>query len=61
MQTQATTIVAVMHDGKVAMAGDGQVTIENQIMKAGAKKVRRMHEGKAVSYTQLTLPTILLV
>lgn len=49
MNTHATTIVAVMHDGKVAMAGDGQVTIENQIMKAGAKKVRRMHDGKVLA------------
>lgn len=38
-----------MHNGKVAMAGDGQVTIENQIMKAGAKKVRRMHDGKVLA------------
>lgn len=49
MKTHATTIVAVRRDGKVAMAGDGQVTIENQIMKAGAKKVRRMHEGKVLA------------
>ena len=49
MTAHATTIVAVMHNGKVAMAGDGQVTIENQIMKAGAKKVRRMHDGKVLA------------
>lgn len=49
MTTHATTIVAVMRDGKVAMAGDGQVTIENQIMKSGAKKVRRMHDGKVLA------------
>lgn len=49
MTYQATTIVAVMKDGRVAMAGDGQVTIENQIMKAGAKKVRRMHDGKVLA------------
>jgi len=49
MTAHATTIVAVMRDGKVAMAGDGQVTIENQIMKAGAKKVRRIHEGKVLA------------
>ncbi len=49
MKTQATTIVAVRHNGGVAMAGDGQVTIENQIMKAGAKKVRRMHDGRVLA------------
>ncbi len=49
MKTHATTIVAVKHNGKVAVAGDGQVTIENQIMKQGAKKVRRMHEGKVLA------------
>lgn len=49
MTAHATTIVAVIHNGKVAMAGDGQVTIENQIMKAGAKKVRRMHDGKVLA------------
>jgi ATP-dependent HslUV protease, peptidase subunit HslV len=49
MKTQATTIVVVKKDGRVAMAGDGQVTIENQIMKHGARKVRRMHDGKVLS------------
>jgi len=49
MTSHATTIVAVKRGGKVAIAGDGQVTIENQIMKAGAKKVRRMHEGKVLA------------
>ncbi len=49
MKAHATTIVAVKHNGKVAVAGDGQVTVENQIMKQGAKKVRRMHEGKVLA------------
>lgn len=49
MTTRATTIVAVKRGGTVAMAGDGQVTIENQIMKHGAKKIRRMHEGKVLA------------
>ena len=49
MSTHATTIVAVQRDGEVAIAGDGQVTIENQIMKQGAKKVRSMHEGKVLA------------
>ncbi|MDI6827682.1 MAG: ATP-dependent protease subunit HslV [Armatimonadota bacterium] len=45
----ATTIVAINHGGKTAIAGDGQVTIENTIMKQGAKKVRRMHDGKVLT------------
>jgi len=49
MRTQATTIVAVKKGDQVAMAGDGQVTIENQIMKHGAKKVRRMHGGTVLA------------
>lgn len=49
MRTQATTIVAVKKNDQVAMAGDGQVTIENQIMKHGAKKIRRMHGGKVLA------------
>ncbi|MCL6518797.1 MAG: ATP-dependent protease subunit HslV [Armatimonadetes bacterium] len=45
----ATTIVAINHNGKTAIAGDGQVTIENTIMKQGAKKVRRMYDGKVLA------------
>jgi len=49
MSAYGTTIVAVKHRGTVAVAGDGQVTIENQIMKHSAKKVRRMHDGKILA------------
>ncbi|MCK4257530.1 MAG: ATP-dependent protease subunit HslV [Halanaerobiales bacterium] len=45
---QATTIVAVKHNNKVAVAGDGQVTMGNTIMKHGAKKVRRIYRGEVV-------------
>jgi len=44
-----TTIIAVRRDGKVAIAGDGQVTLGNTIMKKGAVKVRRMLEGKVLA------------
>ena len=37
----ATTIVCVRKDGKVCIAGDGQVTLDKTVMKATAKKVRR--------------------
>jgi ATP-dependent HslUV protease subunit HslV len=39
----ATTILAVRHQDRTVMAGDGQVTIGNTVMKHGAKKVRRLH------------------
>ncbi|MFP4377580.1 MAG: ATP-dependent protease subunit HslV [Spirochaetales bacterium] len=42
----ATTIVCVRRDGKVAMAGDGQVTMGNTVMKGNARKVRRMYNDK---------------
>ncbi len=40
-----TTIVVVKKDGHVAMAGDGQVTMSNSIMKSSAKKVRKIFHG----------------
>src|SRR5688500_1090009 len=38
----ATTIVSVRRDGRVAIAGDGQVTLGNTVMKSNARKVRRL-------------------
>ncbi|WP_213423286.1 ATP-dependent protease subunit HslV [Bhargavaea massiliensis] len=50
MDIHATTIFAVRHNGKAAMAGDGQVTLGNQVvMKHTAKKVRRLFGGKVVA------------
>lgn len=46
---QATTIVAVKHKGQVALAGDGQVTMGNTVMKHGAKKVRRIYRGEVLA------------
>ncbi len=47
---QATTILAVKIDDKVAVAGDGQVTFgNNTIIKNSAKKVRRLYEGKVIA------------
>lgn len=48
---KATTIVAVRHGGRVAMAGDGQVTQEAQhiVLKHGARKVRRLWHGKVLA------------
>lgn len=50
LETHATTILAVKRDGKVAMAGDGQVTLgQSMIMKHTAHKLRRLHEGKVLA------------
>ena len=40
-----TTILCVRHDGHVVIAGDGQVSVGQTIMKSKAKKVRRLHQG----------------
>lgn len=46
----ATTICAVRHNGKCAIAGDGQVTFgESVIMKQTAKKVRRLYRGQVLA------------
>ncbi|MBO5285725.1 MAG: ATP-dependent protease subunit HslV [Clostridia bacterium] len=46
---KGTTICAVKKDGKVAVAGDGQVTLSNSVIfKSNAKKVRRIYGGKVV-------------
>ena len=49
MKIRSTTILSVRRDGKVVVAGDGQVTLGNTVMKANAKKVRRMHDGKVIA------------
>ncbi|WP_324603074.1 ATP-dependent protease subunit HslV [Calidifontibacillus oryziterrae] len=46
----ATTIFAIKHQGKCAMAGDGQVTFGNAVvMKHTARKVRKLYNGKVVA------------
>jgi len=45
---RSTTVLAVRRDGKVAMAGDGQVTLGETVMKGNARKVRRLAEGKVL-------------
>ncbi|HOS29237.1 MAG TPA: ATP-dependent protease subunit HslV [Treponemataceae bacterium] len=46
---RSTTVIAVKKNGKMAMAGDGQVTMGNTVMKGNAKKVRRMYDGKVIT------------
>jgi ATP-dependent HslUV protease, peptidase subunit HslV len=45
----ATTVIAVRHAGKVAMAGDGQVTFNNMVLKHGARKVRRIYHDQILA------------
>jgi ATP-dependent HslUV protease subunit HslV len=45
----ATTIVCVRHKGKVALAGDGQITIGDIIVKQGARKVRKLHNDRILA------------
>jgi ATP-dependent HslUV protease subunit HslV len=46
---RATTIISVRRDGKTVVGGDGQVSLGNTVMKANARKVRRMHDGKVIA------------
>jgi ATP-dependent HslUV protease subunit HslV len=45
----ATTIVSVRRHGKVVIGGDGQVTLGNTVMKANARKVRRLGKGDVLA------------
>lgn len=44
-----TTVVCVRRDGRVALGGDGQVTMGETIVKGNARKVRRLHDGRVVA------------
>jgi ATP-dependent HslUV protease subunit HslV len=43
---RGTTVLAVRRADKVAMAGDGQVTMGNTVMKSNARKIRKIYDGK---------------
>ena len=45
----ATTILAVRHAGHTVLAGDGQVTFGNTVMKQGARKIRRLHNDSILA------------
>jgi ATP-dependent HslUV protease subunit HslV len=49
MRIRSTTICAVRRDGTIAMAGDGQVTVDKTVMKHGARKVRTVAGGKVLA------------
>ncbi len=46
---KGTTIICVRRDAAVALAGDGQVTLGNTVMKHSACKLRRMYDGKVLA------------
>lgn len=48
MKIRSTTVLVVRKDGKVAMAGDGQVTMGETVMKSNARKVRTIYGGKVL-------------
>lgn len=48
-EIHSTTILSVRHRGTLAFVGDGQVTVANTVMKHGAVKVRRLHEGRVLA------------
>ncbi len=48
-QFEGTTILSVRRNGKVALGGDGQVSLGNTIMKANARKIRRLYEDKVIA------------
>jgi ATP-dependent HslUV protease subunit HslV len=48
-QMHSTTIICVRKNDKVAIAGDGQVTLGDTVIKHGAKKIRRLYNNKILS------------
>jgi ATP-dependent HslUV protease subunit HslV len=48
VKVHSTTILSVRRAGSVVVAGDGQVTLGNTVVKGGARKVRRLGEGRAI-------------
>lgn len=46
---RSTTVLCVRRDNKVVMAGDGQVTLGDSVIKHGAKKIRRLYQDKILA------------
>jgi ATP-dependent HslUV protease subunit HslV len=49
IEMHATTIVATRHGGRVALGGDGQVTLGDTVMKGSARKVRKLRDGQILA------------
>lgn len=59
---RSTTILTVRHDGRVAIGGDGQVTIGDTVVKHQARKIRRLHDGRvAVGFAGATADAFALL
>jgi ATP-dependent HslUV protease subunit HslV len=48
-ELRSTTILSVRHKGRVVMAGDGQVTVGQTIMKRNARKIRRLYQDRVLA------------
>ena len=48
-QIHATTVLAVLHNGQVAIGADGQATMGNTVAKSNVKKIRKLSNGKVVT------------
>ena len=46
---RSTTVLCVRRNGRVVMAGDGQVTLGDHVIKQGARKIRRLYQGKILA------------
>ncbi len=44
-----TTIIGILNNGKLAIGGDGQVTLGNTVIKANAQKIRKLYDGKIIA------------
>src|SRR6185295_6641665 len=49
IELHGTTILSVRRNGRVAIGGDGQVTMGNTVMKANARKVRRLYKDQVIA------------
>jgi ATP-dependent HslUV protease subunit HslV len=45
---RSTTVIAVLHNGKVAIGADGQATLGNTVAKSNVRKIRKLKDGKAI-------------
>lgn len=45
----ATTVLGIIHNGEVAIGGDGQATLDKTVMKSTVKKVRKLQDGKVLA------------
>jgi ATP-dependent HslUV protease subunit HslV len=48
MRIRSTTILGIIHNGKAALGGDGQVTLGNTVMKHNSMKIRSLYNGKVL-------------